>query len=1094
MNIGSLEFEFLANVARLRQDMDEVKKAVGGATDFVSDAASRAKMLLGGLATGLSVGAFSNWIKGAIDAGDATKQFSQKTGVAAEDVAGLQLAFKQGGVEGDALTKSIAKLSKQMVEGNPAFDTLGVKTREVDGSMRSVKDVLYQTADAFKGMDDGARKAALAQEIFGKAGLDMIPTLNEGRAGMEKMADMAMRLGLTMSKDTVEAADQFNDTMELVGLGMTGVGRQVAAFLLPTLNNLAGSMLDFITTGDTVRKTSEAISAGLKMLYSAGVVLVEVFSTAGKTIGAAIAQVVAVMNGDFKQAAAIGNEWAKDVKTSWTASAKALEDAWSTSNNTTVTGLAAVTKKSRDVEVQTKAQTKAVDEAAKAYDSWNNKLKESGIELAAQLVGGEKLSSNQKALASLTANNTSEVTKLTERRRLELIELAKANIALERQAKALELEKKWLEETGKENDKFTETLEKQTEAIQKEVEKSKEANAIFTMTREATVALEIAKLNEQATTKDRLATWAEESLLGADLVKQYKDQAQGLRDLAILKGQKVHLEAAKEAGDAWKKTTDEIGSSFTDSLFRAFESGKSMGAALMDGLKNLFKTTVLKLVIQPVQNGMNNIIGNLLGSGGGGGIMDGLGSLLGMGGSGGGLGGLGTLGGIGASLGAFGSAAGYGMSALFGGTGMTALSGGASMLAAGSTASGLGMMAGVLGPIALGVGAIMAILKSDTSGTPHAGGTAYADKFGSGLTNGVDINFNTEKSYNAKIQSSVLQTSKSVADILNAFAGAAGGGNFRVSTGFQDDTSKDGAWGGLNISRDGSKVLDWRDTQTSRWAPKEFADGEQGWKDYMAAIADSTKTAISSIGLPEWAQSIVTNLGSGATLEQLAQAADGIAATQKALTAIGANLAPLGGVFAGIAGLSSDATMQLASFAGGIDAFLQKTQSFVDNYYSETERFGIQSKQLKDTLTDLGLDGSGLKTRDDFRNLLEAQTVTTEEGRKTVAALLEIAPAFAGVADYLTKNDQTLAQAAAVAPQVEALKNVFDQQARTTDATTVVADKQEVTNNYLSSIWDTISAGNSAVVGAVNTVAAAVSGLSSSLNDYSSRAVVAQPV
>ncbi|MGY8903203.1 MAG: hypothetical protein ACKVIH_01480 [Burkholderiales bacterium] len=48
--------------------------------------------------------------------------------------------------------------------------------------------------------------------------------------------------------------------------------------------------------------------------------------------------------------------------------------------------------------------------------------------------------------------------------------------------------------------------------------------------------------------------------------------------------------------DEWRKTTEQIESSLTDALLRAFESGKGFFSTLWDGIKNLFKTTVLRLL------------------------------------------------------------------------------------------------------------------------------------------------------------------------------------------------------------------------------------------------------------------------------------------------------------------------------------------------------------------------------------------------------------------------------------------------------------------------------------------------------------------
>ena len=202
MNIGTLEFEFLANIARLRQDMDDAKKAVGGASDFIKGAADGAKKALIGLAAGLSVGAFSSWVKGAIDAADETSKMAQRMGVATNEVGGLKLAFELGGSSAEGMTAAFAKLSKNAAENNEAFKALGVATRNADGTLRPTKDLFYDVADAFKGMEDGAVKSARAQEIFGKSGAELIPLLNGGADGLREMAEMAEKLGLVIDENT----------------------------------------------------------------------------------------------------------------------------------------------------------------------------------------------------------------------------------------------------------------------------------------------------------------------------------------------------------------------------------------------------------------------------------------------------------------------------------------------------------------------------------------------------------------------------------------------------------------------------------------------------------------------------------------------------------------------------------------------------------------------------------------------------------------------------------------------------------------------------------------------------------------------------
>ncbi len=59
--VGTLEFQFIADIARLKQDMAEVKRSVGDTTSFIESASNTAKNALGGIAAALSVREFAGW-------------------------------------------------------------------------------------------------------------------------------------------------------------------------------------------------------------------------------------------------------------------------------------------------------------------------------------------------------------------------------------------------------------------------------------------------------------------------------------------------------------------------------------------------------------------------------------------------------------------------------------------------------------------------------------------------------------------------------------------------------------------------------------------------------------------------------------------------------------------------------------------------------------------------------------------------------------------------------------------------------------------------------------------------------------------------
>jgi hypothetical protein len=372
--IGTLTIEMAANVARLAQDMQKVWSTVDGTMNKIKAAA---KMGLAALGAGVSVAGITAFVKSAINAADEMSKLSQKTGVAVKDLAGLQLAYQQSGIQAGALQTSMAKLAQGMAKGNDAFAAMQLSTKNADGSLKSTRDMLGEVADKFASYQDGAEKTALAMQLFGKAGADMIPLLSGGAAGLAEFDAMAQQLGLTMDEATARSAEKFNDTLDLVSMGVSGVGTQIAAQLLPTLTGLAGEFLTTMTSGDKLKSTAEFLATALKGLYVAGLAVVEAFKTVGTTLGGVFAAIGAAISGDFAGAKKILGELKTDIGTSWIKTLDQAKAAWDTTGNAAVEAMVATSAAAKgaapnvqDVADQAKATEKAMVAAGKALDKY----------------------------------------------------------------------------------------------------------------------------------------------------------------------------------------------------------------------------------------------------------------------------------------------------------------------------------------------------------------------------------------------------------------------------------------------------------------------------------------------------------------------------------------------------------------------------------------------------------------------------------------------------------------------------------------------------------------------------------------------------
>lgn len=226
----------------------------------LGDESNRVKGMLAGLGVSLSVAGFAAMIKSAIDAADQLNKLSQKIGISVEALSTLRFAAQLSDVSLETLQKGIKGLSQNIAEANTGigdgaqvFDALGISVRNADGSMKSTEAVLLQAADVFANLEDGAVKTALAVKLFGKSGMDMIPFLNQGAAGITQLTAEAERLGLKLTTETARSAEAFNDNLTALKASSSSLGIALARDFLPELTNITNAMREAANEAGTLK-------------------------------------------------------------------------------------------------------------------------------------------------------------------------------------------------------------------------------------------------------------------------------------------------------------------------------------------------------------------------------------------------------------------------------------------------------------------------------------------------------------------------------------------------------------------------------------------------------------------------------------------------------------------------------------------------------------------------------------------------------------------------------------------------------------------------------------------------------------------------
>lgn len=298
----------ISAVDQTKTAFDSIKRGLGGLTDT----AKSVNGVLANLGVGVSLAGIGAMIKSSIDSADALDEMAQRTGIAVESLSLLVPAAELSAVSTEKFEAGLKKLATGMLEaatGSEAsaqnFEALGVAVQNQDGTLRDSEQVLLDLADRFQAMPDGAEKAALAVDIFGKAGAEMIPFLNQGREGIGALKQEAAELGLQLSADTAAQAGNFNDALDKLKLATQSIGNQIIASLLPALNDMAGGMVESAKQGGTLRTILDGVVLVLKTLALGVATVGKAFVALGEAIGGGVAAAVEALKGNTEGAKAI---------------------------------------------------------------------------------------------------------------------------------------------------------------------------------------------------------------------------------------------------------------------------------------------------------------------------------------------------------------------------------------------------------------------------------------------------------------------------------------------------------------------------------------------------------------------------------------------------------------------------------------------------------------------------------------------------------------------------------------------------------------------------------------------------------------------
>lgn len=233
-------------------------------------------------------------VKQFIDFGSQLDDTAKKTGFTVETLSELKFAGDQSGSSLEDIEKAAKKMASTLVDAKNGSDSAADSLAQLGLSagtllQLSPENQFLTIADALSKVDDATLKAALAQDIFGRAGTALLPMLAEGAEGLQALREEARKVGATMSKEDAAAAETLGDALGSLSAAAGSAFRQIGAELAPILHELAATFTELLPkVRDFIRENGEWVESGAKLAVTLGAIGVSM-----KALGGVIAAVTA---------------------------------------------------------------------------------------------------------------------------------------------------------------------------------------------------------------------------------------------------------------------------------------------------------------------------------------------------------------------------------------------------------------------------------------------------------------------------------------------------------------------------------------------------------------------------------------------------------------------------------------------------------------------------------------------------------------------------------------------------------------------------------------------------------------------------------
>jgi len=259
--MGTIALKGGPEVTKQLGDIDKKGEKTGSTLGKIAGGIAKAGLAIGA-AAGAGLAALGGVAMKAAEATDRVDKMSQKIGISRQAFQEWDFVLSQNGMNVEQLQMGFKTLVAKMEEastgagkGAELFARLGVSATDSAGKLRTQEEVFKDTVRALQAMPDGAEKARMANELFGRSGSEMMPLLNGAAGSVDELTKKAHEMGLIMSNEAIDAGVKFTDTLDGLKRSLGTVFSKIGVEVMPIMQQLADWVIANMPTIQAVFNT-----------------------------------------------------------------------------------------------------------------------------------------------------------------------------------------------------------------------------------------------------------------------------------------------------------------------------------------------------------------------------------------------------------------------------------------------------------------------------------------------------------------------------------------------------------------------------------------------------------------------------------------------------------------------------------------------------------------------------------------------------------------------------------------------------------------------------------------------------------------------